>query len=93
MIEALNVEAHHFKIPTMVFTMTLKAILAPDLRRHMESSAGLNETSDFLVAFEAFGVFDFVTKRMAFRAIGQSFKFSMCSCQCSGRQLRECSQP
>lgn len=79
---------HDLEIAAVVLAVTNNTFFAGYIGRGVVAIFVSNQLFDFLVAFEAFCIGDFLADFMAQGAIRQTFKLFMGRRQLSGRQLR-----
>ena len=73
-VERFFIESNHFEIPSVVFVVATRAILIPYVRTCMKTNIPVEPQLDFLVATEAFVVWNLVSNVVATGAIGNAFQ-------------------
>lgn len=85
MVEFVSIEADQLEIPSMMVTVTIDTFLGLYQDGSMVSFLQIDPLFQFSMAFEALFVGYFLSKDVAFCAIGDSFKMGMRLCKVARR--------
>ena len=76
-VEIFFIEPHHIKIPPVVFAVAFGTVFTSGLSGRMVTCLPADKALYFFMAIQAFIIGDFLSQRMALRAIGYPFQIGM----------------